>query len=373
VTVIAVALLAAALTAAVVLRLNAPPPERPGGGRGGQGRPVPVTIVAAQTRDVPIYLDGIGTVQAYRTVTVRSRVDGELIAIDFREGQDVKTGDQLALIDSRTYRAQLEQVTATRDKDRAQLEMARRDLERYLVLGNRVTGQSVDTQRALVKQLEATVRADQAAVENAQAMLDYTTITAPIDGRTGLRLVDPGNIVRASDSGGLVVLTQLQPISVLFTLPQQALAQINRQSGPLEVIAVQPDGKGEIDRGRLELVDNQIDSATGTIKLKAVMPNAQRQLWPGGFVNVRLLVETVHGGVVIPATAVQRGPQGTYAFLAREDGTVEMRPIKVIQIEADQALIGDGLASGDAVVADGAGKLQPGSKVTPITRAEPGR
>ena len=373
VAVIAV-VVALGLVAAVVFRLSAPPAERPGGRAQGQGRPVPVVIVPAAAKDVPIYLDGIGTVQAYKTVTVRSRVDGELIAVDFKEGQDVKTGDQLALIDSRTYKAQLEQAIATRDKDQAQLEMAQRDLARYISLGNRVTGQSVDTQRSLVKQLEATVRADQAAVDNTRTMLDYTTITAPIDGRTGLRLVDAGNIVHASDAGGLVVLTQLQPIAVMFTLPQQALPQITRQSGPLTVIAVQPDGKGEVDRGQLELVDNQIDQTTGTIKLKAVMPNTERGLWPGGFVNVRLLVETVRGGIVIPATAVQRGPQGTYAFVVKDDKSVEMRPVKVTQVESDQALIADGLAAGEPVVADGAGKLQPNSRVVPAGgggRAEP--
>ncbi|WP_096700445.1 efflux RND transporter periplasmic adaptor subunit [Magnetospirillum sp. 15-1] len=337
---------------------------RPGG---PDGRPVAVVVASAARRDMPIYLDAIGTVQAYNTVTVRSRVDGELVEVLFREGQDVYVGDVLAQIDPRTYRAQYEQALATRDKDTAQLEAARRDLARYVGLGDRVSGQSVDTQRALVRQLEATVRADEAAASNAKTMLSYTVIAAPIEGRTGMRLVDRGNIVRASDATGLVTLTQVQPIAVVFTLPQQSLAAVNdrlRQDGKLQVTALQPETRVLADTGELELVDNQIDQTTGTIKLKAVMPNAERKLWPGGFVNVRLLLSVRQNGLVVPAQAVQRGPQGTYVFAVKEDRTVEMRAVKVTTVEAGQALLDEGLAEGDTVVVEGTAKLQPGARIS---------
>lgn len=340
---------------------------RPGGGPGGpEGRPVAVVTAQAARRDMPIYLDAIGTVQAYNTVTVRSRVDGELVEVLFKEGQEVHAGDVLAQIDPRTYRAQYEQAQATRDKDSAQLEAARRDLARYVSLGDRISGQSVDTQRALVRQLEATVRADEAAVANARTMLSYTVITAPIDGRAGMRLVDRGNIVRASDATGLVTLTQMQPISVVFTLPQQSLAAVNerlRQDGRLPVLAIQPETRQQVDAGELELVDNQIDQATGTIKLKAVMPNAERRLWPGGFVNVRLLLAVRKDGLAVPAQAVQRGPQGPYVFAVKPDHTVEMRAVKVATVEAGLALLDEGLDDGVTVVVEGTAKLQPGSRV----------
>lgn len=344
-------------------------PAKTGGGRPGgpDGRPVAVVAAQAVRRDMPIYLDAIGTVQAYNTVTVRSRVDGELVEVLFKEGQDVRVGDVLAQIDPRTYRAQYEQAVATRDKDSAQLDAARRDLARYVGLGDRVSGQSVDTQRALVRQLEATVRADEAAASNAKTMLSYTVIAAPIDGRTGMRLVDRGNIVRASDATGLVTLTQVQPISVVFTLPQQSLAAVNerlRQDGRLQVTALQPETRVLADTGELELVDNQIDQTTGTIKLKAVMPNAERKLWPGGFVNVRLLLSVRRDGLVVPAQAVQRGPQGTYVFAVKEDRTVEMRAVKVATVEAGQALLDEGLAEGDTVVVEGTAKLQPGARIS---------
>jgi multidrug efflux system membrane fusion protein len=353
-------------------------PSRPGKDAGhnrAKNRPVAVMTARASRKDVPIYLDGLGTVQAYNTVTIRSRVDGELIEVAYKEGQDVKAGDVLARIDSRIYQAQFDQAAATRDKDAAQLENARKDLQRYLSLGNRVTGQSVDSQRALVRQFEAAVRADQAQVDNAAAMLSYTTIKAPIDGRTGIRQVDAGNIVHANDAGGLVVLTQIQPISVVFTLPQQALQSVlsaeKDEKGRTTVIAVQADDKTEIDRGSLALVDNQIDTATGTFKLKAVMPNARRTLWPGGFVNVRLLVALRRNGLVIPATAVQRGPKGVYVFVVNEEKgkgdklkrTVEVRPVKVAATEGELALIDGGLKDGEIIVVEGALKLKAGTPV----------
>ncbi len=340
------------------------PAGRPGG---ADSRPVPVVTAQVGRKDIPIYLDALGTVQAYNTVTVRSRVDGELVEVLFKEGQDVRAGEVLAQIDPRTYRAQFEQAVATRDKDAAQLDAAKRDLARYVSLGDRVTGQSVDTQRALVRQLEATVRADDAAISNARTMLSYTVISSPIEGRTGMRLVDRGNIVHASDATGLVTVTQIQPIAVIFTLPQQTLPAISdrlRQDGKLAVLATRPETGAQIDNGELELVDNQIDQTTGTIKLKAVMPNGERRLWPGGFVNVRLLLSVRQDGLVIPAQAVQRGPKGTYVFLVKPDRTVEMRAVKVATIEANQALLDDGLAEGETVVTDGVAKLADGSRIS---------
>jgi multidrug efflux system membrane fusion protein len=349
---------------------SAKPAAAPAGGPGGPGgpdsRPVPVVTAPVVRRDVPIHLDGLGTVQAFNTVTVRSRVDGELVSVLFKEGQDVKAGEVLAQIDPRTYRAAFEQAAATRDKDLAQLDSARRDLARYVSLGDRVTGQTVDTQRSTVRQLEATVRVDEAAISTARTQLSYTVIAAPISGRAGLRLVDQGNIVHASDTTGLVTLTQIQPIAVVFTLPQQNLAAINQrlaQGARLPVEATEPDGRAVIDSGELELVDNQIDQTTGTIKLKAVMPNAERRLWPGGFVTVRLQLSVREGGLVVPVTAIQRGPQGPYVFRVGADHTVEMRGVVVGGIERDIALIDSGLDEADIVVTDGVAKLKPGAKV----------
>ena len=334
---------------------------------GGEGRPVPVVTAAVSRRDVPVYLDGLGTVQAFNTVTVRSQVDGQLIDVLFREGQDVKAGDVLAQIDPRTYRAAYDQAVATRDKDQAQLDSARRDLARYQTLGDRISGQTLDTQRATVRQLEATVRADEAAIASAKVQLGHTVITAPIDGRVGLRQVDRGNIIHASDSTGLVTLSQIQPIAVIFTLPQQTLPAIAArlaEGARLSVLATQGDGGGVVDVGALELVDNAIDQTTGTIKLKAVMPNAERKLWPGGFVTVRLLLTVRHAGLVVPLPAVQRGPQGAYVFRVTAERVAEMRPVTVGTIEADQALIESGLAEGDVVVTDGMAKLKPGARVS---------
>jgi len=333
----------------------------------GANRPVPVVTGVVSRRDVPIYLDGLGTVQAFNTVTVRSQVDGELVEVLFREGQDVKAGQVLARIDPRTYRASYDQAVATRDKDQAQLDSARRDLARYETLGDRISGQTVDTQRATVRQLEATVRADEAAIASAKVQVGHTVITAPIEGRVGLRLVDRGNIVHASDSTGLVTLSQIQPIAVIFTLPQQTLPSIAarlREGAHLTVFATQGDGSGVIDAGTLELVDNSIDQTTGTIKLKAVMPNAERRLWPGGFVTTRLLLTTRRAGLVVPLSAVQRGPQGAYVFLVTADQVAEIRPVTVGAIEADLALIESGLAEGDVVVIEGMAKLKPGAKVS---------
>jgi multidrug efflux system membrane fusion protein len=332
-----------------------------------QARAVPVSVAAAQLKDMPVYFNGLGTVQASNTVTIRSRVDGQLTEVDFKEGQDVKKGDLLARIDPRIYQAQYDQAVATKQKDEALLANARIDLTRYINLGNRVTGQQVDTQRALVQQLVATVAADQASIDNAKTMLSYTQIDSPIDGRTGIRLVDPGNIVHAADANGLVVITQLQPISVLFTLPQQNLPQINlrvAEGTPLKVVAIGADNVTQLDEGTLSLVDNQIDPNTGTMRLKATFPNAKQTLWPGGLVSIRLLVKTRKDSVVVPSVAVQNGPQGPYVFVAKPDNTAEIRPIKVALTENQDTLVDQGINPGERVVTDGVAKLQSGTPIS---------
>src|SRR6266478_5675100 len=279
---------------------------------------IPVSVATAARRDVPIYLTGLGTVQAFNTVTVKTRVDGEIVKVAFTEGQDVKAGDLLAQIDPRPLQAQLDQATAKLAQDEAMLENAKLDLARFQTLGQRefASRQSVDTQAATVRQLEATIKGDQAVIDNARVQLGYTTITSPLDGRTGVRLVDQGNIVHASDTAGLVVITQLQPISLVFTLPEDNLAAINRAmaDGPLKVIALSRDEKDQYGEGTLSLVDNQIDQATGTIRLKATFANADLALWPGQFVNARLLLRTERNVVTVPSDAVQRGAQGMYAY-----------------------------------------------------------
>ncbi|HVI51717.1 MAG TPA: efflux RND transporter periplasmic adaptor subunit [Candidatus Sulfotelmatobacter sp.] len=348
------------------------PASGPGGGPGGPGGPggnraIPVLTAQVVRKDIPVYLEGLGTVVAYNAVTVHSRIDGELVNVAFQEGQDVKAGDLLVQIDPRTYQAALEQALATRDKDQAQLEEAKLDLQRYLSLGNRVTQQSVDSQRSTVRQLEASVKSDIAAIDTAKAQLSYTTITSPIDGRAGLRLVDKGNIVHSSDTTGLVSIAQLKPISVTFTLPQQNLRAINQQlqhQSALPVTATEADGKTVIDQGTVSLVDNAIDQTTGTIKLKATLPNEHLSLWPGGFVNVRLQLDTRHDGLVVPATAIQRGPQGSFVYVVGQDQTAEMRAVTVALTENGETLLEKGVEPGETVVIDGSSRLKAGSKVS---------
>ena len=329
--------------------------------------PVPVVADAVRSQDVPIYATGIGTVQAFNTVTIRTRVDGQVDKVAFTEGQDVKVGDLLARIDPRPFQAQLEQAQAQKASHEAQLVDAKIDLKRFsnLARSGAATGQSVDTQKALVAQLEANIQADQAAIDNATVQLGYTTITAPIAGRTGLRLVDQGNIVHATDLTGLVVLTQIEPISLIFTLPEDALPDVAHAMarGPLRVLAFSRDDKTELGDGTLALIDNQIDQTTGTIRLKATFPNKDHALWPGQFVNARLYLSVRHDGITVPAAVVQRGPQGTFAYVIKPDSTVEMRPISVAQLRDGLALIDTGLRAGEQVVVDGQYKLRPGARV----------
>jgi membrane fusion protein, multidrug efflux system len=343
------------------------------GGQVATTDPVPVLGIEARLADVPVYLDGVGTARALNTVTVRPQVDGKLLSVSFTEGQDVPKGFVLAKIDPATYQAQYDQVVAKKAQDSAQLENAKLDLERYtrLAATNAVNKQQVDTTRALVNQLEATVKFDQAAIDNAKAILAYTDIVAPIAGRTGLRLVDEGNIVRASDANGIVMITQIKPISVLFNLPQQELPDINRglAEGPLPIEAIGPDGKSTTDKGKVLVVDNQIDQTTGTAKLKAEFPNEDLQLWPGQFVNVRLLISTLRDVVVVPTASVQRGPNGTFVYVVKEDKTVTVRRITLTQQDDLRAVVATGLKAGEQVVTTGFARIAEGTLVQ-VTNAE---
>ena len=331
--------------------------------------PVPVIAGTVMKKDMPIYLEGIATVQAFNTVTVRARVDGQIEKVAFVEGQDVKAGDLLAKIDPAPFRTALDQAIAKKGQDEAQLANARVDLKRYadLLANEGVTQQQYDTQKALVNQLEATVKADDAAIESAKVQLDYTTIESPLDGRTGIRQVDQGNIVHASDANGLVVITQLRPISVVFTLPAQSLNRIRAESSgeDLTVLAVDQDGTNVLATGKLAVIDNQIDPNTATIKLKATFPNNDVRLWPGQFVNARLLLNVRKDAAVVPASVIQRGPEGAFAFVIKNDQTVDVRPVKVALIEQGEALVDDGLRPGEQVVVDGQYKLQKGSRIRP--------
>ncbi|WP_375774851.1 efflux RND transporter periplasmic adaptor subunit [Bradyrhizobium sp. ma5] len=346
------------------------PKQNGGGGRGAGARPdLPVPVLAAtpQVHDVPVYLDGVGSVKALNTVTVRSQVDGKLLKVNFVEGQDVKKDDVLGEIDSAIYQAQYDQMVATKAKDEALLANQKIDLARYeqLAATNAGSKQQADTQRALVAQQEAIIKADQAQVDNARATLGYTKIVAPISGRAGLRQVDQGNIIHASDTTGLVILTQLQPIAVWFSLPQQQIMRVNAAAakGQLAVDVFGNDGVTVIDTGKLTGIDNQVDPTTGTLKLKAELPNTSYQLWPGQFVNVRLKVETLPQAIVVPTSAVQRGPAGTFSYVIGADNTVTAKPVTVTQQNEHEAVIASGLTTSDRVVTTGFANLADGSKV----------
>jgi membrane fusion protein, multidrug efflux system len=329
--------------------------------------PVPVLAATPRIQDVPVYLDGVGSVRALNNVLVRSQVDGKLIAVNFTEGQDVKKGDVLGEIDPVIYQAQYDQALAKKAQDEAQLANQRLDLARYqqLAASNAGSRQQADTQRAVVAQQEALVKADQAAIDNAQAMLGYTKIIAPLSGRAGLRQVDQGNIIHASDITGLVIITQLQPIAVQFSLPQQQIVRVNAASakGALTVDVFGNDGTTVIDSGTLKGIDNQVDPTTGTLKLKAEFPNANFQLWPGQFVNVRLKVDTLSNAIVVPTSAVQRGPAGTFSYVIGDGDIVSAKPVVVTQQNETDAVIASGLSPSDRVVTTGFANLSDGAKV----------
>jgi multidrug efflux system membrane fusion protein len=328
---------------------------------------VPVLAATPRVQDVPVYLEGVGAVRALNTVMVRPQVDGKLISVNFIEGQDVKKGDVLGEIDPVIYKAQLDQAIAKKAQDEALLANQRLDLIRYQQLASFNAGskQQADTQVAVVAQQEALIKADQAAIDNAQATLGYTRIIAPLSGRTGLRQVDQGNIVHAADATGVAIITQLQPIAVQFSLPQQQIARVNAASarGALSVDVFGNDGVTVADTGRLTGIDNQVDPTTGTLRLKAEFPNANLQLWPGQFVNVRLKVDTLAKAIVIPTAAAQRGPAGTFSYVIGDDDIVTAKPIVVTQQNETDAVIASGLSTSDRVVTTGFANLSDGAKV----------
>ena len=330
--------------------------------------PVPVTAEKAAAKDMPVYVRGLGSVQAYNMVTVRSRVDGQIVKVAFTEGQEVKAGDLLFEIDPRPYQAALDQAEASKQKDEAQLTSAVADMKRDTALLGRgfQTQQAYDQQKALVGQITASIAGDQAQIDVAKLNLDYAEIRAPIDGRLGARLVDIGNLVHAADNTGLVVITQLRPIFVSFTVPQGEFETIRESQAKAPIVAEalgQKDNK-LLATGKLTLIDNEIAQATGTLHLKATFANTDEVLWPGEFVNVRLVVSTMKDAVVVPQRAVQAGPDGNYLFVVKPDMTVEMRTVDVAESEAGLDVISKGLAAGETVVIDGQYRLQPGSKVT---------
>lgn len=344
--------------------------QQKGGARNPNARPdLPVPVLAATPRvqDVPVYLEGVGSVRALNTVTVRAQVDGKLIAVNFVEGQDVKKGDVLAEIDPAIYQAQYDQAVAKKAQDEALLVNQKLDLARYqqLAASNAGSKQQADTQKALVAQQEALIKADQAAIDNAATTLGYTKIVAPLSGRAGLRLVDQGNIIKASDATGLVIITQLQPIAVWFSLPQQQIVRVNAAAakGSLSVDVFGNDGVTVVDTGTLKGIDNQVDPTTGTLKLKAEFPNARFQLWPGQFVNVRLRVETLPQAIVIPTSAVQRGPAGTFSYVIGAGEIATAKPIVVTQQNENDAVIASGITPADRVVTTGFANLSDGAKV----------
>jgi len=341
---------------------------KPGSARANVAQSVPVSVSTAERRDMPYYLTGLGSVSAFYTDSIKTRVDGELMQVNFKEGQFVNKGDLLVVIDPRPYEVALEQAQAQLFKDQASLRDARLNYERYKGLlqnSGAMSQQQVDTQAATVDQLDGTVRTDQAMIDNAKLNLVYCHITSPISGRVGLRLVDPGNIVHATDTNPLLVITQLQPIAVLFTLPEDQLPTVAQHMAKttLEVDAYSRDDQTKLATGKLLTIDNQIDQSTGTGRLKGVFDNQDNTLWPNQFVNIRLLLEIRKNSTVIPAAAIQRGPQGTYVFVAKSDNTVDIRPVTIAFTQDNFSNIASGLSPNEVVVTDGQDKLQEGSKI----------
>ena len=348
-------------------------------------QPVPVIAATVQRKDVPIVLTGLGTVTALNAATVRSQITGLLTSVDFKEGQSVKKGDLLAQIDPRTYQAQLDQAEATLDHDQAHLKNAQHNLERYTGLAKQdsISAQQVDDQQAAVDELVAQIKIDQAVIENDKAQLSYTALTAPFDGLTGIRLLDVGNVIHppsassstsSSADDALVVVTQVQPISVVFSLPTTNLPEIQRAAarGSLDAIAFSQDGKTQLDVGKLVVVNNQANPGSGTVELKAQFPNEQRQLWPGAFVNVQLILYTEHDGLTVPLDAIQQGPNGAVVYVVGKDGKATLRPVSMRQSLAGQALVDKGLSAGETVVVRGQYRLSPGAIVTLADPNNPG-
>ncbi len=338
---------------------QSPPPAPPA---------VPVSTARATRQDYPVFLTGLGAAQALNSVLVRSRVDGTLMDVPVTEGQEVKKGDVIAIIDPRPFKAALDQAMARKQQDEAQLANVKRDVGRTqsLVKQDFASRQTLDTQESQVDQLTAAIAGDQAAIEAAQLNLSYCYITSPIAGRVGLRMVDPGNLIHASDSTGIITVTQIRPIAVTFTLPQQDLPQISAAMGrgKLPVRALAPDGKTNLGTGELLTIDSAIDQTTGTIKLKAVFPNASNQLWPGQFVNANLLVTTDHDVLTVPSIAVQHGPEGLYVYVVKPDGTVGPAAVKLVADNGQVSVIAGGIKDGQEVVTQGQSRLQDGTRVT---------
>lgn len=328
---------------------------------------IPVGVASAEVKDLPVYINGLGSVEAFNTVVVKSRLDGQLLEVHFREGQEVAKGDLLAVIDPRPYQVALSQAEAALYKDKSALADAQLNAERFdgLFKQGIIPQQQNDTQKSLVGQLEGSVRSDQANVDNVKLNLVYTRITAPVSGRVGLRQVDVGNMVHAADANGLLVITQLHPIAVIFNLPEDNLVSVSQhmRKGTLDVEAYGRDDQTKLATGKLQTIDNQIDTTTGTGKLKAVFSNSESTLWPNQFVNIHLLLEVRKNSTVVPAAAVQRGPQGTYVFVVKPDSTVDMRKVTLGMSVGNFSAITSGVASGEKVVTDGQDKLQAGSKV----------
>jgi len=332
-------------------------------------RAVSVAVAPVVKQDVPVYLSGLGSVTAFNTANIKSRVDGQIMKVNFREGQDVHQGELLIEIDSRPYQVQVEQLQAQLFKDQASLRDAKLNLERYtaLIPSGSIAQQQVDTQKALVDQLDGTVRNDQAQIDSAKLNITYCHITAPFNGRVGLRQVDPGNIVHASDTNPMLILTQLQPIAVIFTLPEDVLGNVasHMRGRTLEVDAFSRDDQTKLASGKLLTIDNQIDPTTGTAKLKAVFDNNDNKLWPNQFVNADLLLETRKNSTVVPTAAVLRGPQGTFVYTVNPDKTVKDRQVTISLTQGDTTVVADGVNPGDTVVTDGQDKLQTGSHIEP--------
>jgi len=336
--------------------------------------PVPVVAGTVHQGDVPIYLRGVGTVIAYNNVIVRSQITGQIVKIAFNQGQAVHQGDLLAEIDPRPYQAQLDQAVANRDRDQAQLVNAQANVDRYTSLQQKgyASTQLVETQNAQSAQLQAMVKSDEGVIEQAQTNLSYTKLTAPIDGVSGIRQVDIGNIIHPTDPNGLVDVTQIQPISLIFSLPQTDFVEIQQEMarGPLAVLAYSQDDKTKLDEGKLDLIDNQIVQTTGTIRLRASFPNAKRMLWPGELIDARLLLETRHDGLTIPASAVQQGPNGSFVWVIGPDETVQTRPVTISQISEGQALVDSGLQANEKIVAEGQYRLVAGTRVQELQGQE---